>query len=118
MTLLTEKADEGGVMVAAIRLECLHDARGVCWACSDQDPRWREWRGGGDPPNAWRWEPESITITITLNEMPCVRCGECVLWPSDDQRQPRHATCKPRRLLSLGGWREWYEKTYGQQVPA
>ena len=40
--------------------QCLHDARAVCAACSDQDPRWREWRGGGEPPNARRVEPVRV----------------------------------------------------------
>lgn len=31
---------------------CLHDSRAVCALCSDQDPRWREWRNGAEPPNA------------------------------------------------------------------
>jgi hypothetical protein len=53
MTLLERPTE------APVRMECLHDARGVCWLCSDKDPRWREWRvplGVGEyPPNAPRY---------------------------------------------------------------
>ena len=45
---ITAPADEyrGSIMTT-----CLHGPGAVCANCSDQDPRWRGWRGGGDPPN-------------------------------------------------------------------
>lgn len=40
--------------------------------CSDQDPRWRAWRGGGDPPNARpsRWMPALVEPQVRAILMP------------------------------------------------
>ncbi len=54
-----------------VTLTCLHDARGVCWLCDDQDGRWAEWRVraglSAEPPNAVRYtiaEPVAVVPPV------------------------------------------------------
>lgn len=82
-------------MTTTERLICLHDARAVCWACSDQDERWRTWRGGGEPPNVRR------------RPLPPVLHESAVPLPVLDE---------PKRVktMSEGDWRRWYQRLYGK----
>lgn len=86
--------------------ECLHDSRAVCWLCSDQDPRWREWRGGGDPPNARPAPARLAQRTMSAEEER--------EWLNSLPAKPLPVLDK-QELSTLEGWRGWYQRTFGKR---
>lgn len=43
-------------------MRCEHVAGAVCWLCSDQDPRWFEWRSRALVNGQLRWEDLKMHI--------------------------------------------------------
>ena len=46
-----------------------HNANGCCWRCSDQDPRWREWRIGAGLPEAAPNERRPLPRKLSWDEI-------------------------------------------------